>query len=175
MGILIPHYFSTYLLPFQDLSPMKLSKSTWQPFMIQAIRQAQIAASQGEIPVGALILDHSLNIISAQKNATRRLHDPSAHAEILAIRDACSKLKKKRLDNTTIIVTLEPCVMCAAAIAEAHCKRLVFGAYDTKAGAVIHGAQVFSMPHKPNVEIIGGIMEKENSLLIKSFFNPLRK
>ena len=136
-----------------------------------AIEQAKMAATLGEVPVGAVIIDcDSKQIIAKAYNLTEANNDPTAHAEILAIREACKNLNTPRLTNCDIFVTLEPCPMCAAAISFARFRRLYFGAYDPKSGGVENGA-IYNQPtchHKP--EVIGGIEEFACAGLLKEFF-----
>ena len=136
-----------------------------------AIEQAKIADKLGEVPVGAVIIDcDSKKIIAKAHNLTETNNDPTAHAEILAIIEACKILSTPRLINCDIFVTLEPCPMCATAISFARFRRLYFGAYDPKSGGVENGA-IYNQPtchHKP--EIIGGIEEVECANLLKEFF-----
>ncbi len=143
-----------------------------QSFMQLALSQAQLAASRGEVPVGAVMVDSvSGEIISVSHNLTESDNDPTAHAEMLVIREAARRLGSPRLSSCDLYVTLEPCAMCAAAIAHARIRRLYFGAYDPKGGGVEHGARVFSQPtchHHP--EVVGGLEETTSSALLKSFF-----
>ncbi|MCK5295997.1 MAG: nucleoside deaminase [Alphaproteobacteria bacterium] len=131
----------------------------------------------GEVPVGAVIVNgKSGEIIASSGNRVEELKDPTAHAEILVIREAAEKLGQVRLEECDLYVTLEPCPMCAAAISHARIRRLYFGAYDPKSGGVEHGARVFSHKtchHRP--EVYGGIMETDCSNLLKDFFKKLRK
>jgi len=141
-----------------------------------AISQAEIAYGLGEVPVGAVIVDSkSKQIIVSCHNLVETCGDPTAHAEILAIRAACDKIGSKFLTDCDIYVTLEPCPMCSQAIAFARMRRVYFGAYDPKGGGVEQGACIFNQPtcnHKP--QIIGGIKESECSNLLKDFFGDRR-
>ncbi|MGL4396163.1 MAG: nucleoside deaminase [Hyphomicrobium sp.] len=144
-------------------------------YMAQAVAQAQSAAARGEVPVGAVIVDGDGNVIAAAGNAPRALNDPTAHAEILAIRAACAALGNERLTGCDLYVTLEPCPMCAAAISLARLRRVYFGASDPKGGGVEHGPRIFSQPtchHVP--EVYGGIGEVEAAALLKAFFADRR-
>ncbi len=144
-------------------------------FMPLALVEARIAAQLEEIPVGAIIVDSSGKIIARAHNLTERENDPTAHAELLAIRQACAAISSPRLIDCDMIVTLEPCAMCAAAISFARIRRLYFAAYDPKGGGVEHGARIFHQStcyHRP--EIIGGIMESESAALLKDFFQKRR-
>ena len=145
-------------------------------FMRQALAQARAAAAQGEVPVGAVLVDGTTGeILAAAGNRTEELSDPTAHAEILAIRDGAGKLGAARLAGCDLYVTLEPCAMCAAAISFARLRRLYFGAFDPKGGGVEHGPRFFGQPtchHRP--EVYGGIDEVESSVLLKAFFRQRR-
>lgn len=149
---------------------------TINDFMQQALTLAHQAARQDEIPVGCLVVNPTTNeIIAATHNLSQHSEDATAHAEILAIRQACSKLGQNRLRGMNMYVTLEPCTMCAAAISFARIKHLYFGAFDPKGGAVVSGVKFYDQPtchHKP--EITGGILEDECSALLKTFFQQKR-
>jgi tRNA(adenine34) deaminase len=143
-------------------------------FMQSALDFARQAAALGEVPIGAVVVKDG-KIISAAHNLTEEHNDPTAHAELLAIRAACEILKTPRLADCDLYVTLEPCAMCAAAISFARIRRLYFGARDEKGGGVEHGARFFSQPtchHKP--EIYGGIHESECGELLTAFFRERR-
>ncbi len=145
-------------------------------FMQIALAEACRAAERGEVPVGAVVVDSSGNIIAQAGNQTEAAHDPTAHAEMLVLRQATTRLQTPRLVDCDLYVTLEPCAMCAAAISFARIRRLYFGAYDPKGGAVEHGSRFYGQPtchHAP--EIIGGIEEQDSSLILKEFFGNLRK
>lgn len=143
------------------------------PHMSRALMLAREAAAAGEVPVGAVITDSAGNVLSGARNLTRACHDPTAHAEILAIRAAARAIANERLAGCTLWVTLEPCPMCAAAIAEARIARLVYGAADPKGGGVEHGPRVFSHSrHRP--EIVAGIAEMESARLLRGFFAARR-
>ena len=140
-------------------------------YMEHALDQARAAAGRGEVPVGAVVVGDDGKIIAAAGNETRARNDPTAHAEILAIRAACDALQQARLNGAVLYVTLEPCAMCAGAISHARIKRVVYGAADPKSGGTDHGARVFAHPqchHKPDV--IGGIHETACAELLKAFF-----
>ena len=152
------------------------SGSAPNPYMQAALAQARLAAQAGEVPVGAVMVDGAGNIIAATHNLVESACDPTAHAELLAIRSACEFLKSARLPECDLYVTLEPCAMCAQAIAHARIRRVYYGAADPKGGGVEHGARIFSQPtchHRP--EVYGGIAEGEAALLLKNFFQNLRK
>ncbi|MFT4716083.1 MAG: tRNA(adenine34) deaminase [Paracoccaceae bacterium] len=143
--------------------------------MDSAIIQAKAAAARGEVPVGAVLLNAKGQVVSQAGNQTRALNDPSAHAEILAIRAACKAAKSERLPGHRLYVTLEPCAMCAAAISLARIDVLYYGASDQKSGGVEQGARVFDHPqchHKP--EIYAGINEAACSDLLTAFFASRR-
>ena len=143
--------------------------------MAMALDQARAAATRGEVPVGAVIVDAAGTVLAAAGNETRATHDPSAHAEIVAIRRACAALKSDRLIDCDLYVTLEPCPMCATAIAFARMRRVYFGAYDPKGGGVEHGARIFNQPtchHAP--EVYGGLSETEAQALLRTFFAERR-
>ena len=141
-----------------------------------ALDAAQAAAAAGETPVGAVIVDPaSGEVVATGANQPIGAHDPTAHAEIVAIRAAAEKLGNYRLTGLTLVVTLEPCARCAGAISHARIGRLVFGAADEKGGAVIHGPRFFDQPTchwRPQVE--GGVLAEESSAMLKAFFRARR-
>ena len=141
-----------------------------------ALDYAQAAADAGETPVGAVVVDPATGeVIAAAHNAPISRHDPTAHAEVLALRAAAQKLGNYRLTDLTLVVTLEPCGMCAGAISHARIGRLVYGAEDPKGGAVVHGPRFFDQPTchwRPVVE--GGVMAQDSSGLLKAFFKARR-
>ncbi len=142
--------------------------------MQQALDEARRAAERGEVPVGAVVTDAAGGVIAAAGNRVEADGDPSAHAEMLALR-AAGAGGHRYLADCTLTVTLEPCAMCAGAIAAYRVGRLVFGAYDPKSGAVEHGPRVFTQPtthHRP--EIIGGVRDSECGALLREFFAGLR-
>jgi tRNA(adenine34) deaminase len=143
--------------------------------MRQALLQAEAAAASGEVPVGAVVVAETGEILSQAGNRTEALNDPTAHAELLALRQAAGLLGSPRLVTCDLYVTLEPCPMCAQAISLFRVRRLFFGAYDPKGGGVEHGPRIFSQPtchHRP--EIYGGICEAEAGALLKRFFGDKR-
>ena len=143
--------------------------------MQMALRQAEKAAQSGEVPVGAVVVGADGAILAAAHNQMRALNDPTAHAEMLALRAAAQKLGNERLSGCDLYVTLEPCTMCVGAIALARIKRLYYGAADEKTGAAEHGVRFFAHPschHMP--EIYGGIEEKSCAALLKNFFQDKR-
>ena len=140
-----------------------------------ALEQAGRAEARGEVPVGAVLVDAAGQVLAAAGNEVEARHDPTAHAEILALRAAAAQRQSVRLDDCDLYVTLEPCAMCAAAIAFARIRRLYYGAYDPKGGAVEHGPRFFAQPtchHRP--EIYGGIEEQRAAALLKGFFQERR-
>lgn len=153
-----------------------MTQSDDEKFMRLAIEQAEIAGRMGEVPIGAVITDNSHCIISTGYNLREHTNDPTAHAEIIAIKNAGEKLASWRLEGTTIYVTVEPCVMCIGAIILARIRRLVFGARDPKTGAVVSVYNIGS-DHRLNhaVDISKGVCEDECSKLLKDFFKTLRK
>ena len=148
----------------------------FQSFMDQALAEARAAAARGEVPVGAVIVDAEGRVVARAGNRTRELHDPTAHAEMLAIRAACAAAQSERLIGHALYVTLEPCAMCAAAISAARLARLYYGASDPKSGGVAQGARVFAHPqchHAPDV--YDGMDAIAAEALLKSFFEARRK
>lgn len=145
--------------------------------MALALDEARAAAERGETPVGAVILDPATGEILARAgNGPIGAHDPTAHAEIAAIRMAAARLGNYRLTDLTLVVTLEPCAMCAGAISHARIGRVVFGAEDPKGGAVAHGPRFFAQPTchwRP--EVTGGVMAQESADLLRGFFKARRK
>ena len=140
-----------------------------------ALDEARAAAARGEIPVGAVVIDANGQVVAQAGNRTRELSDPSAHAEILVIREACLRLGQERLADHDLYVTLEPCSMCAGLIAAARLRRLYYGATDEKSGGVGQGPRVFSHPqshHSP--EIFDGIDGGGCAALLTTFFSRLR-
>ena len=145
-------------------------------YMELAIQYAKKAALLNEIPIGAVLVDEINNeILSLRHNEIIMENNSLNHAEILVIDEACKIKKSRYLGDTVIYVTLEPCSMCAAAISEARIKRIYFGAYDEKKGAIENGARIFSNKNYFKPEIYGGIKEKECSIILKSFFYSKRK
>ncbi|MEO1019599.1 MAG: nucleoside deaminase [Pseudomonadota bacterium] len=144
----------------QGFSPMRL-----------ALAQAEAAAKRGEVPIGAVIVGADGRVLAAAGNEVERQGDPTAHAEILALRRAAAGFGRPRLVDCDLYVTLEPCPMCAQAIAFARIRRLYFGAEDAKGGGVEHGPRIFSSPschHRP--EVYGGLAVTEAANLLKTFF-----
>lgn len=140
-----------------------------------ALEEARLAASLGEVPVGAVVIGPDGRVLARAGNRTRILNDPTAHAEILAMRAACAALASERLIGCALHVSLEPCAMCAAAISFARIKRLYFGADDPKGGAVEHGPRLFGQStchHAP--EVYGGIDAQASAELLRAFFRDRR-
>ncbi len=147
----------------------------YQSLIQQAIAITREVKSSGDVPVGALIVNEAGEILSSGKNEREKDNDPTAHAEILAIRRAGEKLGSWRLDDLTLVVTLEPCVMCAGAILQSRLKRLVFGAFDQKAGAVGSSLDVIrDVRALSKVEVVSGVLEKECAKLLTDFFATKR-
>lgn len=144
--------------------------------MMQALSEAKTAAELGEVPVGAVLVDGpSGDILGRAHNRIEALHDPTAHAELLLLSATARRLGMKRLEGADLYVTLEPCPMCATAIAFARVRRLYFGAYDPKGGGVEHGPKIFSHAtchHRP--EVVGGIEETQCAALLRAFFAARR-
>lgn len=142
-----------------------------------ALAEAQAAAARGETPVGALVVDPATGeVIARAGNGPIGAHDPTAHAEILAMRQAAARLGNYRLTGLTLVVTLEPCAMCAGAISHARIGRVVFGAEDPKGGALLHGPKFFDQPTchwRP--EITGGVLADESAALLRAFFRARRE
>ena len=144
--------------------------------MDQALDEARAAAARNEVPVGAVVLGPDGTVLAAAGNRTEADRDPTAHAEILALRAAAALLGSPRLPDCDLVVTLEPCPMCAQAISLFRIRRLTFGAYDPKGGGVEHGARVLdasSCHHRP--EIVGGVRETESATLLRDFFQAKRQ
>jgi len=140
-----------------------------------ALIEAEAAASSGEVPVGAVLVDAKGHVLAKAGNRVEALSDPTAHAEILVLREAARVLGSPRLVDCDLYVTLEPCAMCAAAISHSRIRRLYFGAYDPKMGGVEHGPKFFQQAtchHRP--EIYGGIEEKIAAELLRGFFSGRR-
>lgn len=143
-------------------------------WMVCALDLAQQSFLKNEVPVGALIIKDN-QLIASSHNLVEEKKDITAHAEMLVIQEASKKLSSKYLNDCTLIVTLEPCVMCAQAISHAKIKRVIYAAYDEKAGAIDHGVKLYNREncfHKP--EVISGIMEEESKRLLHDFFQKLR-
>jgi tRNA(adenine34) deaminase len=140
-----------------------------------ALLEAEAAASRGDVPVGAVLVDREGRVIAAAGNRVEADRDPTAHAEVLVLRRGAAQLGAARLIECDLYVTLEPCAMCTAAIALARLRRLYFGAYDPKSGAVEHGPRLFDQPtthHRP--EVYGGIEERRAGEFLRDFFKARR-
>lgn len=149
--------------------------SEFTTYMNLALEEARAAAERGETPVGAVIVDAAGKVLAQNGNRTRELSDPTAHAEILVIREACAQLGSERLPGLDLYVTLEPCPMCAMAISSARVARLYYGAPDPKSGGIEQGPRIFNHKqchHKP--EVYGGISEAESGELLRGFFKTRR-
>jgi len=143
--------------------------------MSLALDEARAAAARGEVPVGAVLVSPQGELLASAGNRTEELADPTAHAEILVIRQAAALLRSPRLIGCDLYVTLEPCALCAAATSFARLRRVIFGAYDPKGGGIEHGPRFFTQPtchHTP--EVIGGVEETVASQLLKQFFEKRR-
>lgn len=139
--------------------------------MRTALAEAELAHSSGDVPVGAVLLDADGSVLALARNEREKLHDPTAHAEVLAIRRGALARGDWRLTDTTLVVTLEPCVLCAGAILSARIPRLVFGAWDEKAGAAGSVHELLRdrrLNHR--VEVLGGVLEAESAALLTRFF-----
>ena len=146
-----------------------------QGHMLAALAEAEAAGARGEVPVGAVVVAVDGSVLASAGNRTRELSDPTAHAEMLAVRAACAARKSERLPDADLYVTLEPCPMCATAISFARIRRLYFGASDPKGGGVEHGPRIFSQPschHAP--EVYGAIEETRAAALLRDFFSARR-
>ena len=147
----------------------------YKQLMQQAIELAKESSNFDDVPVGALIVNEQGEVLATGQNLREKANDPTAHAEIVAIKNAGNKIGNWRLDNLTLVVTLEPCVMCAGAIAQSRMKRLVFGAFDEKAGAVgsiwdvLRDSRALNRP-----EVVGGVLADQCALLLRDFFNNKR-
>jgi tRNA(adenine34) deaminase len=147
----------------------------WQPAIEAALAEARLALAHGDVPIGAVVLNAAGEVIAAAHNERELSSDPTAHAEVVALRRAAEALGSWHLEDCTLVVTLEPCTMCAGAIVAARVARLVFGAYDPKAGAVASLWDVVRDPrlnHRP--EVVGGIAEPECAALLQTFFATRR-
>jgi tRNA(adenine34) deaminase len=145
------------------------------PPMMLALAEAEAAGARGEVPVGAVLVDSGGRVLAAAGNRVEADRDPTAHAEMLALRAGAARLGASRLAECDLYATLEPCAMCAAAIGLARLRRLYFGAYDPKGGAVEHGPRLFEQPtthHRP--EIYGGIEGRRAGELLRAFFRDRR-
>ncbi len=146
-----------------------------QGHMLAALAEAEAAGARGEVPVGAVVVAADGSVLAKAGNRTRERNDPTAHAEMLAIRAACDAMQSERLPDVDLYVTLEPCPMCATAISFARIRRVYFGASDPKGGGVENGPRLFSQPschHAP--EVYGGIEETRAAALLRDFFSARR-
>lgn len=143
--------------------------------MLRALALAAEAAAAGEVPVGAVVLDDTGRILSEGRNNREQTHDPTGHAEVIALREAAASLRSWNLENHTLVVTLEPCVMCAGAILQARVGRVVFGAWDDKAGAAGSMYDVLRDRRLPyRAEVIGGVAQDAATALLRDFFEQRR-
>lgn len=148
---------------------------TKHTYMNKALQEAKSASLRGEVPVGAVVV-YEGEVIACQSNRVVEFKDPTAHAEILAIQEACQKIGSERLIGCDLYVTLEPCAMCATAISFARITVLEYGTEDSKGGGVDHGARIYTQGtchHRP--EVFSGLLKEESSALLKSFFQDLRQ
>ncbi|KFI30959.1 nucleoside deaminase [Paenirhodobacter enshiensis] len=144
-------------------------------YMDLALAEARAAALRGEVPVGAVIVAPGGRVVARAGNRTRELRDPTAHAEILALRAACAALGSERLPGHDLYVTLEPCPMCASALAQARIARIYYGAADPKSGGVAQGPRIFSHPQSHHVpEVYDDIAARESEEMLRAFFAGLR-
>ncbi|HWK21022.1 MAG TPA: tRNA adenosine(34) deaminase TadA [Microbacteriaceae bacterium] len=147
----------------------------YRAWMAEALELARGAEAAGDVPVGAVVVDREGRVVGRGRNAREARYDPTAHAEIVAIREAGDELGSWRLDGCTLVVTLEPCVMCAGAVLQSRIRRLVFGAWDEKAGAVggrIDVVREAGLPH--SIEVVPGIAQAESSAMLRRFFERRR-
>ena len=150
--------------------------SRWQPAMAEALAEARLAPTHGDVPNGAVVLDASGQVVARARNERELTGDPTAHAEVLALRRAADELGSWRLDGCTLVVTLEPCTMCAGALVLARVDRLVLGAWDPKAGACGSVRDVVRdtrLNHR--VEVLGGVLEEPCAALLRAFFDARRQ
>jgi tRNA(Arg) A34 adenosine deaminase TadA len=154
-----------------DLAQGMTAEMTFRSHMDRALTEARAAAARGEVPVGAVVVASDGRVLAAAANRTREHADPTAHAELLAIREAARALGSERLAGCDLYVTLEPCPMCASAISQARIARLYYGAADPKSGGVAHGPRVFAHPQSHHVpEVYDGFGAEESASLLRAFF-----
>ena len=152
------------------------TQSRFRSFMEIALEEARAAGARGEVPVGAVVVSPEGAVVARAGNRTRELSDPTAHAEVLALRTACAAAGSERLPGHVLYVTLEPCPMCAAAVSAARIARLVYGAADPKSGGVAQGARVFAHPQCHHVpEVLDGVGAEAAEALLKGFFAGRRQ
>ena len=155
---------------------MSTEESEYSVPMREALRLAETALRQGDVPVGAVLLDEAGNIVGRGWNTREAKQDPLGHAELMAIREASATLGSWRLNPLTLVVTLEPCVMCAGALVAARVGKIVFGAYDSKAGGT---CSLYGIPQDPRlnhrIELAGGVLEEECQALLQGFFQSIRE
>ena len=153
---------------------MELATDEEKMYMEEALKEAALAALEGEIPVGAILVQDG-RVIARNHNRRERAHDATAHAEILVIREACEKLRRWRLADSTLYVTMEPCPMCAGAILNARIGRVVYGAADPKAGSLGSVTDLFALPYNHHPVVESGLLEQECAQVLSAFFQNLRK
>jgi tRNA(adenine34) deaminase len=164
--------------PLENVHPdSRPSRDQMEQWMQRALHNARVATQQGDVPVGAVVVGSDKEVIAEGHNTREAEHDPTGHAEIVALRRAAQALGSPRLDGCTLVVTLEPCVMCAGAITQSGISRVVYGAADHKAGAAGGGPHDLvrdrSLPHRVD-EVIGGVLADQSAALLRDFFEPLR-
>ena len=165
--------FRSYLTDYPI--PIPPQSWTWNDLMSEAIKEAYLAFNEEEVPVGAIIVNKKGNIISRAHNLTIQSYNPCAHAELIAIEKAAKKLSTSKLNDCIMIVTLEPCLMCASAIAISAIKGIVFGALDTKAGAIISTNEFINLPiNSKHIWYMGGIAANTCKKILEDFFKKLR-
>jgi tRNA(adenine34) deaminase len=152
-----------------------MGPAAYRPLMLQALAEGRLALRTGDVPVGAVVVDGAGSIVGRGRNEREATGDPLAHAEIVALRAAAAARGAWRLDDCTLVVTLEPCVMCAGAVLAARVPRVVFGAWDEKAGAVGSVQDVLRDRHLPHrIEVVAGVAAEECSSVLREFFDGRR-
>ena len=152
---------------------MELATDEEKMYMEEALKEAALAALEGEIPVGAILVQDG-RVIARNHNRRERAHDATAHAEILVIREACEKLRRWRLADSTLYVTMEPCPMCAGAIINARLRRVIYGTADPKAGSFGSVIDFNSLPYNHKPELVSGVLQEECAGVLSDFFATLR-
>lgn len=169
--------FAIYQIKSQGSIPKPPANYTWENLMAMALKEAQLAEQKAEVPVGAVLVHKSGQILALAHNQQESLHDPSAHAEILALRAAAKKLQNYRLSDTILVVTLEPCLMCLGAILHARLNGLVFGAGNSLDGAILSNfdfLQIQSKSSHPPIWYLGGVLSNQCALILQNFFAKRR-
>ena len=165
-----------HTLPKRIIPTPPLHWPAWEALMREALAEAEQAGAAGEVPVGAVVVSGSGQIIGRGRNAPELAHDPTAHAEIMALRDACRTVGNYRLEGSVLVVTLEPCMMCAGAMVHARIAGVVYGAADSKAGAVMSCLDGLEQPFlNHSVWHMGGICEQECGNMLREFFAGKRE